>query len=366
MRIRFRTLVFCLLAGWWVAAAQADSWTVKNFAGTGVPGYSGDGGPALQARLNHPFGVVRGPDGGIYFCEMEGNVVRKVDHRGIITTVAGTGHKGPGGDGGPALQAEFNMPHEVRFDKAGDLYISDMSNFRIRKVDMKTGIITSVAGTGARGFSGDGGPAVEAALNEATGIQFDARGDLYICDVANNRLRKVDMKTGIISTIAGTGQTGSTPDGVAFKDVPLHGPRAVDFDRAGNLWLALRDGNQVFKLNLAAGTIHLVAGSGKAGYGGDGGLAKAAVFKAPKGMAVSPKYSRVILADTENHRVRLIDTRTGKAELLCGTGEKGDGPYGPGAQCRLSDPHGVFEDADGSIFVSNSGADRIVVLRPSR
>lgn len=350
-------------ACWAPAAALAGEWRVSTFAGTGVKGHSGDGGPAVQAQLNNPFGVIRGPDGCIYFCEFDGQVVRKVDAKGIISTVAGSGRKGPGGDGGPALQAEFNQPHEIRFDARGDLFIVDMRNARVRKVDLRSGVITTVAGTGVEGFSGDGGPATQAQLNMPHSIQFDARGDLYICDIGNHRIRKVAMKSGVITTFAGNGQRGPTPDVAKFAGVPLNGPRTLDFDKQGNLWLALREGNQVFKLDLKKGTIHHIAGTGQKGFTGNGGPAKQATLSGPKGIALSPDGTKVYLADTESHSIRGVDLKTGNLELACGTGEKGDGPDGDPLKCKLGRPHGVFVDTDGSVFIGDSESHRIRVLR---
>ena len=342
---------------------HAASWVTETFAGTGVAGHSGDGGPATKAQIDNPFGVIRGPDGCIYFCEYTGQVVRKVDAKGIITTVAGSGKKGSGGDGGPATKAEFNLPHEIRFDQHGDLFIVDMQNHRVRKVDMKTGIISTVAGTGAPGFSGDGGPASKAQFNQPHSIQFDAQGNLYVCDIGNHRIRKVDMKTGNISTFAGNGQKTPTPDGAAFKDVPLNGPRTLEFDKQGNLWVALREGNQVFKLDLSKGTIHHIAGTGKKGFTGNGGPAKQATLSGPKGIALSPDGSRVFLVDTESHSIRMVDMKTGNLELVCGTGEKGDGPDGDALKCKMGRPHGMFVDKDGSLYVGDSEAHRVRHIR---
>ena len=166
------------------------------------------------------------------------------------------------------------------------------------------------------------------------------------------------MKTGEISTFAGTGERKPTPDGARFAGTPLHGPRALDFDRQGNLWVALREGNAVYKLDLAQGTIHHIAGTGKKGFTGDGGLAKAATLNGPKGLSVAPD-GNVFIADTENHAVRMIDVKRGTIELFIGTGVGGDGPEGTARKCQLSRPHGVFADRDGSVFIGDSGANRI-------
>lgn len=341
-------------------ALPAD-WTISTFAGTGKSGFSGDGGPATAAQINNPFGVVRGPDGALWFCEYGGQRIRKVNPDGTIHTMAGNGQKGYAGDGGPALQASMNLPHEIRFDQAGNYYIADMSNHAIRRVDGKTGVITTLAGTGQPGYSGDGGPANQAQLKQPHSIQFDPQGDLYICDIGNHVIRKVDMKTGIISTFAGIGKAGATPDGAPIAGTPLRGPRSIDFDRDGNLWLATREGNQVFKLDLKKNTIHLIAGTGQKGFTGNGGPAKAATLSGPKGIALD-RDGNAWLADTESHSVRLVNAKTGNLELIAGTGEKGDGPDGDPLKCKMARLHGIFVDADGSVFIGDSETHRVRVL----
>ena len=335
---------------------------VLAFAGTGQPGLAGDGGPAASAQLNNPYGLTRGPDGALYICDMDNHVLRRVARDGTISTVAGNGHRGHSGDGGPALQAELNEPYEIRFDKAGNLFFVEMKNHLVRRVDAHTQILSTVAGNGQPGFSGDGGPAVKAALRQPHSIQFNAHGDLFICDIGNHRIRKVDMKTGVISTFAGTGGQGATPDGAKIADTPLHGPRAIDFDRDGNLWLALREGNAVYKFDLKAGIIHHVAGTGQQGFTGHGGPARAATLSGPKGLSVGPD-GNVYLADTESHSLRMIDVRKGTIELIAGKGQRGDGPDGDPLQCKMARPHGVFVDADGAIFVADSEAHRVRMIR---
>lgn len=348
-------LVLCAVG--LTTGVQAAS-TIGRFAGTGVAGFSGDGGAAVQAQLNDPTGIARGPDGALYVCDTANHRVRKVSPDGTITTVAGTGEPGWSGDGGPATAAKLHEPYEVRFDPAGDVFWVERLSHTVRKLDRKTGIVTTVAGNGSAGFSGDGGPATRAQLSDPHSIGFDRAGDLYICDVRNHRLRKVVMKTGEISTFAGTGERKPTPDGARFAGVPLNGPRALDFDRQGNLWVALREGNAVYKLDLAQGTIHHVAGTGKKGFTGDGGPAKAATLNGPKGLSVAPD-GNVFIADTENHAIRMIDVKRGTIELVAGTGVGGDGPEGAALNCQLSRPHGVFADRDGSVFIGDSGANRV-------
>lgn len=343
-------------------ASAASTWTISTVAGTGVRGFSGDGGPATAAEINDPFGVVRGPDGALWFCEYGGQRIRKITRDGKITTVAGTGQVGYTGDGGPALQATFNKPHEIRFDGAGNIFIADMVNQAIRRIDAKTGIITTFAGNRTKGYSGDGGPASAAALNNPHSIQFGPEGDLYICDIGNHVIRRVNLRTGIITTYAGTGKAGDTPDGAPIAGTPLRGPRSLDFDRAGNLWLATREGNQVFRFNLKAGTIHHVAGTGKPGFTGNGGPAKEATLSGPKGIAIDAD-GNVWLADTESHSVRRFNARTGNLELMAGTGKKGNGGDGDPLQCAMARLHGIFVDADGAVYIGDSEAHKVRVMR---
>ena len=180
---------------------------ISTILGTGEAGFSGDGGPATKAKMRGPFGVVRGPDGSLYVCDTYNHCMRKIDTNGIVTTVAGRGEeKGYAGDGGQATEALLNEPYEVRFDQAGNMYFVEMMNHLIRRVDVKTGKISTIAGTGEKGFSGDGGLAKKARFNRPHSIQFGPKGNLFVCDIGNHRIRKIDMKTGMISTFSGTGK----------------------------------------------------------------------------------------------------------------------------------------------------------------
>ena len=215
---------------------------IFTILGTGKAGFSGDGGPATKAKMRGPFGVVHGPDGCLYVCDTYNHCIRKIDQKGIVKTVAGTGgEKGYAGDGRLATEALLNEPYEVRFDQAGDLYFVEMMNHVIRKVDMKSGIISTIAGIGKQGFSGDGDAAIKAEFNRPHSIQFGPKGNLYVCDIGNHRIRKIERRTGKIFTFAGTGKKAPTKDGGKISEVYLKGPRAIDV--AGNaMWLALREG----------------------------------------------------------------------------------------------------------------------------
>ncbi len=345
-------------------AAPLLAASITTFAGTGVKGSSGDGGPAIAAQIDNPFGVIRGPDGALWFCEYSGQRISKVTPDGKLHHVAGTGKSGYTGDGGPASQATFNLPHEIRFDKAGNFYIADMQNHAIRRVDAKTQVITTFAGVGKAGYSGDGGLATQAELKQPHSIQFDPNGEhLYICDIGNNAIRRVDMKTGTISAFSGTGKPGETPEGAPIAGTPIKGPRSMDFDAKGDLWLVTREGNQVFRFDLKAGVVHHVAGTGKKGFTGHGGPAREAALSGPKGIAIDAA-GNAWLADTESHSVRMIEAKTGRLLLVAGTGEKGDGPDGDPLQCQMARPHGIFVDTDGAVYIGDSEAHRVRVLRP--
>jgi streptogramin lyase len=362
-RIPFRVLVLgALISTAANRGGAAAARQITAIAGTGLAGHSGDNGSAGKAQLNNPYGITRGPDGELYICDMENHRIRKVSRDGNITTVAGTGKRGYSGDGGPALQAELNEPYEVRFDKAGNMFFVEMRNYIVRRVDGRTKFIWTVAGSGKEGFAGDGGPATKAELRQPHSIQFDGRGYLYICDIGNNRIRKVDLNAGMISTFTGTGERLPMPDGAKLTNAPLNGPRAIDFDKAGNMWLALREGNAIYRLDLEAGTIHHAAGSGQKGLTGNGGPAKQATLSGPKGISVAPD-GKVYFADTESHSIRMIDVRKGTVELVAGIGERGDGPEGDPLKCRLARPHGVFVDVDGTIFIGDSENHRVRVIQ---
>jgi streptogramin lyase len=347
------------------ARRRAPAARIATFAGTGEAGYTGDGGEARAARLDNPFGLLRGPDGALYFCDTKNHAIRRVGRDGTTSTVAGTGRAGYSGDSGPAARAELNEPYEVRFDRGGHMLFVERLNHVVRRVDARTRTISTVAGTGAGGFSGDGGAAEKAQLRQPHSIQFDRGGDLYICDIGNHRIRRVDMKTGVITTFAGTGEKLPTPDGAPVAGTPLNGPRAIDFDHRGDLWLALREGNAVYRIDMRRGTIHHVAGTGRPGFTGNGGPAKEATLSGPKGLSIGPD-GHVYLADTESHTLRRIDVKTGTIDVMAGTGERGDGPDGDPLACRMSRPHGVFVDKDGSIFIGDSEAHRVRVIRRSR
>ena len=336
----------------------------ETLAGTGDSGAAGDGGPAVSAQVGNPYGLTLGPDGALYVCEIDTDRVRRIDMQdGSISTVAGTGEVGYSGDGGPAANARLNDPYEVRFDADGNMYFVEMLNAIVRKVDAGTGTISTVAGTGERGFSGDGGPASEATFNRPHSIALDGKGSLYIADIGNHRIRRVNLSTGTVTTFAGTGERAGTPDGAPVAGTPLNGPRALAFSPDGDMFVALREGNAVYRVNMRAMTLHHVAGTGEKGYTGDGGPASTATLAGPKGIEIGPDAA-VYLADTENHVIRRIDLKTAVISTVAGDGSRHDGPDGDPLRCGLDRPHGVFVDASGNVYIGDSENHRVRIVRP--
>jgi DNA-binding beta-propeller fold protein YncE len=348
-----RQALGALLAALTPSSLVAANPTVSTLIGTGSRGYS-------DREVNNPYGLVIGPDRALYFCDLDNQRIRRLDLKTRqTTTVAGNGQRAYSGDGGSATAAALNMPHEIQFDSAGNIYIAERDNHVVRKVEAKTGIISTFAGTGMPGFSGDGGPAARAQLRQPHSIAVDPSGKLLICDVGNHRIRQVDFSTGMIETYGGTGERQPTPDGALVKTAPLNGPRTMSFDRDGNLYLALREGNAIYRIAPKAGTIHHLAGTGEQGYSGDGGPARVARLAGPKGLAYGG--GKLYVADTESHVIRSIDLATGVITTLLGTGRRGDGPEPNPLQCALSRPHGVLVDGD-VLYVADSEAHRIRVV----
>ena len=374
--------------------------TITTLAGSGDPGFGGDGGPATDAQLNGPSGVAVDVTGNLYIADSANQRIRSVDPAGTITTVAGNGTSGFSGDGGRAIGAQINGPIDVAADASGNLFIADQHNNRVRKVDT-AGTITTLAGNGGCcSFGGDGGPATGAQLSNPSRVAVDASGNLFIVDSGNRRIRKVDPAgtittfvgsltsvwltpsgvavdasgnlfiadsydnrihkvdtTGTITTVAGNGSVGSSGDGGPATSAQLSGPSGVAIDAAGNLLIADSGNNRIRRVDLA-GTITTVAGNGIAGFGGDGGLATSAQLDNPSGVAVD-LAGDLFIADLWNQRIRKVDT-TGTITTVAGTGSVGfGGDNGLAISAQLSGPSGVAIDAAGNLFIVDSGNNRI-------
>jgi sugar lactone lactonase YvrE len=326
---------------------------ITTAVGTGEKGFAGDGGPAEKALLNGPFDACFDRAGNLYFSDTFNNRIRRVDAAsGTITTVAGNEEKGYAGDGGPAIGAALNEPYGVVVDRAGNLYIADRLNRRVRRIDGASGVIATLAGTGAAVYSGDGGPAAQAGLAEPNGLAFSPDEKLlYITDVADNRVRVVDLA-------AGTGAAEHSGDGGPAAKAGTFGARAVKVAADGTVYILERQGSSLRAVDPKTGIIATIAGTTARGYAGDGGPALAAVFDAPKEMAVDRDGS-LLIVDTENHAIRRIDRRTGIVTNLAGGRQGPGGDGGPAELAGLDRPHGAVVGPDGAIYIGDTNNHRV-------
>ena len=387
---------------------------ITTVAGNGEPGYSCDNGPACAARLNEPKGLALDGKGNLYIADAENHVVRKVDlASGLITTVAGrpetgNGAGGPagfhapaededpfadppasksekfvqvadlsgtvryvvgaakagrfGGDGGPATQATLNFPGAVAADRQGNLYVADTMNHRIRKVDATTGVMTTIVGTGQHRCSGDGGPATAAALNEPAALAVDDRGNLYIADQSNNRVRKVDLNTGTITTVAGTGETGYTGDGMPATEAGLSGPSGLVLGPDGALYIADTFSGRIRRVDPETGMIGTVAGDG--GEYRFSGLPNefSTSLSRPYGIALDGA-GNILLTDSDSHLIRRWDRKKKIITRLAGSGQAqfgGDG--GDPLNGSLNYPFGVVVDDAGNVYIADTFNHRVRLI----
>ena len=335
-------------------------WIITTAVGTGEKGFAGDGGPAIRALLNGPFDVAFDRAGNLYFSDTFNNRIRRVEAQsGTISTIAGSGEKGFAGDGGPATAAALNEPYGIAIDRAGTMFIADRLNRRVRRIDAASGIIATLAGTGEAAYGGDGGPAAQAGLAEPNGLAFDAEErHLYITDVADHRVRVVDLAAGVIATFAGTGAAEDSGDGGLAQRAGTFGARAVKIGPDGTVYVLERQGSRLRAVDPASGIITTLAGTGARGYSGDGGPALAAVFDAPKEMAIDRDGS-ILVVDTENHAIRRIDRRSGIVSLFAGGRQGGGGDGGPAELAGLDRPHGAVVGPDGAIYIGDTNNHRI-------
>jgi len=328
----------------------------------GITTIAGPGVATPSLAPNNPYGVIIGPDGALYWADFGSDRILRLNLGSQkIVVVAGSGSKGHQGDHGSALAAELNAPHEVRFDRKGNMYIAERDAHVIRYMDMRSGLISTVAGTGMPGFSGDGGPAEKAQLHQPHSIALDEKDNLYICDILNNRVRMRDANTGIISTFAGTGETGTFGDEVPLDGTALRGPRSIDFAPDGTMFLVLREGNKIVQIDRHKRTLKRIAGTGQKGYSGDNGPALLATFDGPKGIAYAPDHS-LYISDTENHVIRRLDLVQGTIATIAGTGTRGEGRDGDPLACALARPHGVYVH-NSVLYFGDSENNRIRALQ---
>ena len=354
-QLSFIALVFVLLA----PLLHAEKVVVIAGGGDDVTG------PAARCRLHAPFGIDFDHTGNMFIVEMAGGErVLKVDGRGMLTVIAGTGEKGDSGDGGPAAQAQFNGMHSLAVGPGDDIYIADTWNNRVRRIDAKTGKVFPFAGTGRKGFSGDSGPANAAEFGNVYCVAFDARGEnLYLADLDNHRIRSVNLKTGIVTTVAGNGEKGVPLDGAEATQAPLVDPRAVAVDSQGALYILERSGHALRVVD-RDGKIRTVAGTGHKGLDGDSGEALRASFNEPKHLCIDGS-DNVIIADTDNHVIRKYLPKENRIVRVAGSGKSGAGGVGgPASAVELNQPHGIHVDKSGALYIADSLNNRVLKIEP--
>jgi trimeric autotransporter adhesin len=331
--------------------------TINTIAGTGFGGYSGDGGQATDAELSFPAGIAMDASGDLFIADFGNTRIREINSSGIISTLAGNGSPGFSGDGGPATAAEFTNTTGVAADISGNIYFSDETNNRIRIVN-SSGIINTFAGINSAGYSGDGGPATAAELFYPSGVTTDALGNVYIIDRENQCIRIVNT-SGIINSIAGLPSYGAgySGDGGPATAAEINDPYGMAVDISGNIYIADGSNNRIRIVN-TSGIINTLAGIGFAGYSGDAGQATAAEINAPNGVYVDAS-GNVYIGDSQNNRIRIVNT-SGIINTIAGNGAgsySGDG--GPATAAEIDYPYGVAVDPSGNIYLADYSNNRI-------
>lgn len=355
MLTRTGFVAVALLLG--VGPAWADKVVLVAGGGDGP-----DGSPAVSAKVVLPFAIAFADDGSLLFVEMNGgDRLRKIARDGTLTTLAGTGQKGDSGDNGPGPKAQLNGPHDLLIANDGAVLIADTFNHRVRRYDPFTKTVAAFAGTGKMGYAGEDGQALTAQFDQLYALALDrTRNFLYVCDLGNRRVRSISASNGIIRNHAGNGQKGEPKDGEPAASQPLIDPRAIAIDETGNLYVLERSGHRL-RVVRPDGTIKTVAGTGKAGKGGDGGPALMAALNGPKYLGVD-KDGSVLIVDTENHQIRRYVPGKETVELVAGSGKKGSvGVGGNPHKLELSRPHGVtVHPKTGEVYIADSDNGRIL------
>ncbi|MBL7691977.1 MAG: T9SS type A sorting domain-containing protein [Flavipsychrobacter sp.] len=324
---------------------------ITTIAGNGFNAYSGDGGPATAASIYNPLGVAADGAGNVYIVDTKNHCIRKVNSAGIISTIAGDGTAGYSGDGGPATAAKLYIPSKIALDGAGNIIFVDNGNFCIRKINA-AGIISTIVGTGTAGNSGDGGPATAAQINGSPGLAIDAAGNIFFSDVTKNTIRKVST-TGIVSTIAGCGLSGYMGDGGPATAARFNEPFGIALDDAGNIYVAEYSNNCLRKVS-ASGIVSTVTGALVAGYSGDGGPASTAKLDRPASVVIDHN-NEIYIGDHNNHVIRKI-SNTGIISTIAGTGVSGySGDDGPATAATFRGPSDVCIDVVGSLLIADYG-----------
>ncbi len=358
-----RLLCVCLLSLLNPQFAHSQYAKIETIAGSGKTGAVQKQGDATSIPLSNPFGIEPDSQGRLIIASFDQHVIYRLSaDRKQIEWIGGAVSEGMSGKtGDAALAVAMNQPHEVRVDPQDNIYIADTRNNRVGLIDTN-GKWKSVAGTGATGYSGDGGPAADATMNQAYSIAVDGP-ELFIADLMNHCIRKVDLNSGSIETICGTGKKGRPADGGVAKEQALEGPRSLAIDKQ-NLWIVLREGNSVWRIDRATSKIHHVAGSGQKGFAGDDAEAKLCKLNGPKGAAVQPGIA-LFIADTENHAIRMVDLKTNIITTIAGspTGKPGFNGDGDQPTTRLlKRPHGVCWLPSGELIIGDSENHRVRVL----
>jgi sugar lactone lactonase YvrE len=346
---------------------DGSSQSITTIAGNGFNakkgygGYSGDGGLAINAELYFPSDVIFDKAGNMYIAEGNSRIRKVAASTGIITTIAGNGVLGWSGNEGPATDAELSYPTGLALDAAGNIYIADIFNNEVREVNLSTGIITLIAGNGYKalsnngGYIGNGGPAELAELNAPEGIAFDVAGNIYIADCNNNAIRKVSKSTGIITTVAGNGSKGFVGDGGPATDAELNGPSSLVIDSHNNMYIADRDNNLIRKVSLSTGYITTVAGNSSEGYAGDGRPATDASLNGPRNIALDGA-GNMYIADFYNNVVRKVSQSTGIISTVTWAGMKGTVSTGKRADSAIFfQPACAVPSASGYLYIADEG-----------